>query len=383
MSNEKILLVYGGPGYAGVHDPTTAYTQANIRTLVNKSNATDFVFLSAFQFNYRNPNANSQIITNDYITNSVTGTDIGSTSAPYIDKIKGWMREGVAAQVGKQDAFNLQRYVSDMVKWAKAFLAEDLSGSKKVWFGLPIYLASCHAAARIYNDVYFTDVINPIEAAMKAAGYGSRIAGYYFAQENIPSGYSKFTEVSPTTHFDNPTVKNMANVKSRLPLGRKFMWIPWYRDKTGDETAARIGRIINLTNIFDIAILQSTYFFHPDEVCDNPTYGVPNVDLVKSCASLNQCRTHSGARVGGGSGPASAQIGPEMEIDHSIWKPDAGAKWDANGYMVRYNLTCERFGTFIRQTPKPVAFYAGGPGDLVQTAITSRISAFFANGSSV
>ena len=147
-------------------------------------------------------------------------------------------------------------------------------------------------------------------------------------------------------------------------LGKKFLWIPYYRDD-GSEISTRLGYIINKRNFFDFAILQPSYYF-------DSGVGSSNVTLIKNCVSQQKCLSASGAVIGS-TKTSMTEIGGEMEIDGKV-KTDSA-------YLNRYNTYVSNFSTFITGSAKrPIAFYADYPEVLMDSVIFGKVKNFFTSG---
>lgn len=267
------------------------------------------------------------------------------------------------ANANDSNVWNYTSYINSAVTTAKRLIR--VNSSCKIWLGLPPVLVNCLAAAMRYNYYYHDYIVNLFKTKMTSEGLWNNVEGYYYGQEDLPQWYTKFNVNASNTYFDNVVVQNMEYMSGVVHgLGKKFLWIPYYRDD-GSEISKRVGYIINKINFFDFAILQPSYYFYSN-------VGVNNVILVKNCVSLQKCVNSSGVVIGS-TKTSSTEIGGEMEID-------INAKNDTV-YMNRYNTYVSNLSTFITGvTKRPIAYYADRPEQMTDEIIFGRMKNFLNNG---
>lgn len=355
MSVKKIPLLYVGPGY-------NLFTQSQCTQLVSQSGATEFLLTTAYQFNYCQPN--DYILTQDYINQYVDDSYFGTTNTGEIETIRNQMSVAVStANACDSNVWNYTAYVDAAVTVAQRLINAD--SACKIWIGLPPMLVNCTTAAMRYNYYYHDYIINLFKTKMTNINKWSNVEGYYYAQEDLPQWYTKFNINASNNYFDNVVVQNIEYISGIVKnLGKKFLWIPYYRDDSS-ELSTRIGYIINQRNFFDYAILQPSYYF-------DSSVGASNVTLIKNCVSQQKCLSSSGAVIGS-TKTSSTEIGGEMEIDEKIKTNSA--------YLNRYNTYVSNFSTFITDSDKrPIAFYADYPEVLMDTVIFGKVKNFFISG---
>ena len=260
--------------------------------------------------------------------------------------------------------FNLATYVSNVVALAERLIAYN--SACKIWFGFPPIIDGCLPAAIRYNYYYNKNILYPIRTQMINNGHWGNVEGFYYGTESITQWYTKFNTSAINNQFDNVVVKNMKDLSDNVhSVGKKMLWIPYYRDVSGYEDVMRDGYVINKTNIFDKAILQPSYYFTPD-------VGTANLTLINNCITSQACKYANGSIVGG-SKTSSTEIGAEMEIDDCIIT--GGSAGTAQDYLNRYNSYASTFSS--RVGSRPLAFYAGGPDSLLNSTVLNEVSAFF------
>lgn len=355
MSVKKIPLLYVGPGY-------NLFTQTQCNQLVSQSGATEFLLTTAFSFNYCQPN--DYILTQAYVDQYVDDSYFGTTNEDDIETIRGQMSAAIsAANAYDSNVWNYTAYVDSAVTVAQRLINAD--SSCKIWIGLPPMLVNCTTAAMRYNYYYHDYIVNLFKTRMTNIGKWNNVEGYYYGQEDLPQWYTKFNINATNNYFDNVVVQNIEYMSGVVKgLGKKFLWIPYYRDD-GSELPTRLGYIINKRDFFDYAILQPSYYF-------DSNVGASNVTLIKNCISQQKCLSASGAVIGS-TKTSTTEIGGEMEID-------GNAKTDF-GYLSRYNTYVSNFSTFITGSNKrPIAFYADYPEVLMDSVIFGKVASFFTSG---
>lgn len=355
MSVRKIPLLYVGPGY-------TVFTQQQCNQLITQSGATEFLLTTAFAFNYCR--SNDYILTQSYIDEYVYDSYFGTTSASDIQTIRKQMSEAIkAANAYDSTVWNYTTYIDNAVIVAQRLINAD--SSCKIWIGLPPMLVNCTTAAMRYNYYYHDYIVNLFKTKMTNLGLWGNVEGFYYGQEDLPQWYTKFNVNASNNYFDNVVVQNMEYMSGVVRgLGKKFIWIPYYRDN-GSEISTRLGYIINKRNFFDFAILQPSYYF-------DSSVGSDNVMLISNCINQQKCLSANGAVIGT-TKTSSTEIGGEMEID-------INAK-NNSSYLNRYNTYVSNFSTYITGTNKrPIAFYADAPGVLMDSEIFGKVKNFFTLG---
>ena len=267
-------------------------------------------------------------------------------------------------------SYNLTLYVSAVVSLAEQLIAID--SNCKIWFGFPQMLASCQPAAIRYNYYHYTYVYSPIKTQMQANGHWGNVEGFYYGTEDIVAWYTRFDTSAPTTQYNNVVVRNMKYLSDIVHNDdKKMLCIPYYRQSTATTIETRDGYVINKTNIFDKAILQPSYYF-------TTSVTASNLDLINSCVSSQACK-YVGGSIVGGSKTSNTEIGFEMEIDTKILT--GGSEGTSADYLARYSAYVNKYKNYITgnggTTKRPSAFYAGAPGELLNTTVFGKVSSFF------
>lgn len=366
---KKFLLLYAGPNYEGNRE----FTSSDMQKVVS-CGATDYVILTTVGFNYLTKGG-SQILTSNWVnSNIVTGNNIteNNSAASCAD-----IREDLNKLISEAPSSSYAEFVEAGLKLAKMVLAA--SSTAKIWFGLPRMIAS--SAASLYVSPYVNNVIAPVKRGLTTAEW-NRLEGFYFCQENLSQYYTKFNRNNPSTCFDNVVAKTFKSVADTVhnTYGKKTLWIPYYKDTTGDQTATRVGCMVNLkcggSNVFDIAMLQPMYYFHGSN-CTDSGDGSSNLTLVKNCVAANACKYFSGKVVPSTTSTSpsavktsSTAVGFEMEIDSEVSQSE---------YASRYAKYASTFSTYYNGNA-PYAFYAGSRASFLQSIVYNRVKNFFTKG---
>ena len=353
MSTRKFLLLYAGFTYP-------AYTSNDYPQLINESGATDFVIPTADDLNYCQPG--DYILTDSWV-DSIANSVFGTTVASDIATIKNQMKSRIA-QINQFDStlYSYTNYVNSAITIATNLLQR--SNTCKVWFAFPQMLSNCTPAATRYNYYYMQYIYTPIKTKMIELGYWGRVEGFYFAQEEIPQWYTKFTETSVSSQFNNVVVQTIKYVSDLVRAdSKKLLWIPYYfysNNSAIGQIMMRIGNVINKTNFLDFAILQPMYYFNQN---------LTQVALtdIKYCVTNQKCQyTNNGATVGG-SKTSSTEIRAHMEVDINITN--------------RYQPYVTNYSTFITGSVKrPMGFYADDKNTLMSPNVFAKVKNFFNNG---
>ena len=361
----KILLLYCST------KSTPEFTQAQCNNFVNNSGATEFLIVNNTYYNYCQPN--DAILRYDWVSDfdNVPASYYGTTSTSQINDIKAKMKAAID-KYNKDDSsvHNLTAYVDRCVSLVKKLVNAD--SNCKIWLTFPVLLYDCYVAAVRYNYYYETYILNAFKTKLTASGHWDNIVGFYYSNESIEPWFTNFDNSAVNSQFNNPVVMNMKYLSDKVKAqGKKMLWIPYYRSPSGDDRYSRLAYVANKTNIFDYVILQPTYYF-------DASLGASNVTLVKNCVTSQACKYSSGSTVGG-SKTSSTDIGAEMELNSYYTKGNGSTS--AAEYKSRYETYGDNLSGFITGSPKrDVAFYAGNPDEITQSAVFNRVSSFFNDG---
>lgn len=261
--------------------------------------------------------------------------------------------------------------------------------SARIWLSSPIYSST---RPLTYNQI--KTFLTSLKSKFLSDTIGKNIwknavKGIYMNMESV---YGTVNYTSSSTLLNNTSIK-VANdvsyfvhnslqttgtvVNSKLD----FLWIPYYGYTTANVDAAtvikNIGHVISRTNIFDIAIIQPTYYFYYTIDSNNNYVSKAetdnqlkaNLNGVKSSLIKNSICYRDGVEVYTRASNATATVGFEMEIDYGN-NPDSSRKSKA----VRYN---EYVDTFINYRNKPMCYYAGEKDTLYNKI--NKINNFYRN----
>ncbi len=239
--------------------------------------------------------------------------------------------------------YHVKDYVSDAISLAKRIVA--IKEDAKLWFSVPS-AENFHALTHFFA-MPWADTVDLIKNTIPAHIWENNVKGVYFAGEDIiTAGYTKFYPDAPEHCFDNPIVYAMKTVSDRVrSYGKKMLWIPYYHEAA--SSSKNLGYTVNLTDIFDIAIIQPSFFFNK--------LRVDEIGIVSDCVS-KQAVLDIDRHIIGGKKISKTSIGFEMEIDSQFFVDD--------GYKERYFEYEKGFGPFVGT--HPTAYYAGAPETMLR-----------------
>ncbi len=240
--------------------------------------------------------------------------------------------------------YHIKDYVADAISYAERLVA--INPDVKLWFSVP-HSECWHALTHLFSEPW-ADTVDLIKNSLRADIWDNNVQGIYFAGEDIvTAGYTRFDNDKPEEDFNNPIVKAMRVVSERVrSFGKNFLWIPYYHEAA--SSSKNLGHVVNLTNIFDTAIIQPSFFFNPARVDE--------IRIVSDCVR-KQAVVDINGNIIGGKKVSNTEIGFEMEIDEQFY--------DREGYPERYYAYEKGFGEFVGV--RPTAYYAGAPETLIKT----------------
>ena len=248
--------------------------------------------------------------------------------------------------------YHVRDYVNDATETAMRLV--KMKKDVELWFSVPS-AENFHALTYLFAEPW-ADTVDLIKNTVPSDIWDNNVKGIYYAGEDItPYGYTKFDVTKKD--FDNPVVYAQRIVSERVhSFGKKMLWIPYYHEASG--SSKNLGHVLNLTDIFDVAIIQPSFFFNKARVDEIPIVAAS----VKAQAVLD-----INGNIIGGKKISKTEIGFEMEIDHQFYNDEA--------YVERYYAYEKVFGEFVGE--HPTAYYAGTPETLVKSA--DIIKKFFKN----
>lgn len=240
--------------------------------------------------------------------------------------------------------YHIKDYVDDANGYAERLVA--LKPDVKLWFSVP-HSECWHALTHLFASPW-ADTIDLIKNTIREDIWDNNVQGIYFAGEDvITAGYTRFDCDKPELEFNNPIVKAMRAVSDRAhSFGKNLLWIPYYHEAASSST--NLGYVVNLTDIFDTAIIQPSFFFNSARVDE--------IEIVSNCVR-NQAVVDINGEIIGGKKLSNTEIGFEMEIDEQFY--------DREGYPERYYAYEKGFGEFVGKYP--TAYYAGAPETMIKS----------------
>ena len=239
--------------------------------------------------------------------------------------------------------YHVKDYVDDANAYAERLVA--IKKDVKIWFSVP--MCECwHALTHLFASPW-ADTVDLIKNTVREDIWNNNVQGIYFSGEDVvTAGYTRFDNDKPEENFNNPIVYAMKTVSDRVrSFGKNMLWIPYYHEAA--SSSKNMGHIVNLTDIFDTAIIQPSFFFNPARVDE--------IRIVSDCVRKQAVVDINGEIIGGVK-TSNTEIGFEMEIDHQFFTNEA--------YPPRYYAYEEGFGEFVGKYP--TAYYAGAPETMLK-----------------
>lgn len=239
--------------------------------------------------------------------------------------------------------YHVKDYVDDAVETAKRLVA--MKSDVELWFSVPS-AENFHAITFLFAEAW-ADTVDLIKNTLPESIWNDNVKGIYYAGEDItPYGYTKFDVTKKD--FDNPVVYSQRVVSERVhSFGKKMLWIPYYHEAS--DSSKNLGHVLNLTDIFDVAIIQPSFFFNKARVDE--------IGIVAASVAAQAVLDKDGNIIGGKK-TSKTLIGFEMEIDHQFYTDE--------DYQKRYYAYEQGFGKLVGSFP--TAYYAGTPETLVKSA---------------
>lgn len=356
---KKIQLVYTG-GYYG----NWRTTYGNCKTLAT-CGATDFVLTTAWGFNYGSASASSEIVSTQWVTDNIKydGRICEATDKYTVDEfILKPLNENLGKLTSPAGRLNYTDFAADMVELAKLIIAQN--SSARIWFALPPFVEGGTCCASLYTAPYKAYIVDKVLAGMSA--YMSNVEGFYFAQEDLPLGVTRFETSYPSAEYNSVVCQCMRDMRAYITSKNsrfKFLWIP-YLDP-GADYQKKNGYITNKKDYFDIVILQPAYYFTPAMS--------PNIDFAKKCAQYGTKGAYlqrTGSGVEGGSKTSNVEVGIHIELDQDILKTDD------RQYLTRFEAYASAYGP-MRGQKYSFGCYAGGDVSLMNPGVMIRVQGFW------
>lgn len=163
----------------------------------------------------------------------------------------------------------------------------------------------------------FTTYMNDLKNDLGTSIWKNNIRGFYWTTEAVQQFYMPFDDTKAATGFNNPMVKAMMAMDTKVAReGKQMLWIPYYANASdASETLRRMGYTLNKTTIFDYAMLQLGYYFFPEKVA--------NLNSIVNCINKNAvCMPGTTTLYGGSKVAGGAKITYEMELDSDVTKQE-------------------------------------------------------------
>lgn len=239
--------------------------------------------------------------------------------------------------------YHVKDYVEDSTLLAKRITAK--CPDAKLWFSVPS-AENFHALTHLFATPW-ADTVDLIKNTVPKSIWEHNVQGIYYAGEDIiTAGYTRFDFSAPDQNFGNPQVYAMKTVSDRVrSFGKKMLWIPYYHEAA--SSSKNLGYTVNLTDIFDVVIIQPSLFFNK-----------AREDEIKIVAQSveKQAVLDIDGNIIGGKKTSKTEIGFEMEIDSQFFAD--------NAYKERYYRYEKSFLPFVGK--HPTAYYAGAPETMIR-----------------
>lgn len=355
----KILLVYAGPSY-----PNWRTSYGDCKTLAN-CGATDFVLTTAYGLNFVNTNTSSMIVSENWVDTNITydGRICQATDHKVVDEvIKAPLKENIS-KLNNQGARGMSYvdFANQTCELAKMIIAQN--SKARIWFALPPFVEGGTCCASLYTPAYKTGIVDVVMSQM--ASYISNIEGFYFAQEDLPTGWTRFETDYPSAEYNNVVCQCMRDMRAYIKSKNsrfKFLWIPYYNPNK--DYMEKNGYITNKKDYFDTVIIQPIYYFN-ETVPDN-------INCVKKCAQYGTKGAYldKSGKVIGGSKTSNVDVGIHIELDDRILLTDD------RQFLTRFEAYASAYGP-MRGQRYTFGCYAGGDVSLANPGVMIRVQGFF------
>ena len=336
LMKKGVLLYTSYRGYSG--GKYYVPTDDELKALLEVSDEILLIPIATFN-RYTDRNGNeTEIITRDII-DAMTPDMVGDPNR--LETIK--KEYHATADRILAGNYHIKDYVADANAYAERLVA--IKPEVKLWYSVPH--AECwHALTHLFADAW-ADTVDLIKNTLRSDIWENNVQGIYFAGEDvITAGYTRFDCDKPESDFNNPIVKSMRAASNRAhSFGKNCLWIPYYHEAA--SSSKNLGYVVNLTDIFDTAIIQPSFFFNSARVDE--------IRIVSDCVR-KQAVVDINGEIIGGKKLSNTEIGFEMEIDEQFYNRE--------GYSERYYAYEEGFGEFVGK--RPTAYYAGAPETTVK-----------------
>lgn len=330
-----LYTCYNGYGNTKYHTPAD-------EELVRILNVTDeILFIPIVTYNrFTDKDGNDYRVLSHEIIDNMTVDMVGDPAR--FEIIKGEYRATASHRLPAD--YHVKDYVNDAVSLAKRITA--IKADAKLWFSVPS-AENFHALTHLFAPAW-ADTVDMIKNALPDDLWQNNVRGIYYAGEDIvTAGYTRFDNDKPEGNFNNPIVYSMRVVSDKVHgYGKKMLWIPYYHEAA--SSSKNLGHVVNLTDIFDIAIIQPSHFFNPART--------EEIGIVAECVE-KQAVVDIAHNIIGSKKTSRTEIGFEMEIDSQFY--------DREGYPERYYNYEKAFGSFVGV--HPTAYYAGAPETMIKT----------------
>ncbi len=290
-----------------------------------------------------------QILNNDII-DSMTTEWIGRPSS--LESLKVTYKNIASSSI--LAGYNISDYVEDATKLGNRLV--ELDPDVKLWYSVP-GAAQLTALTYLFADSW-VQVVDEVKEALEPEVWENNVYGFYYSDEDVVTGeYAKFDEDKPEENFNNPDVYAMRQVSDKVhSYDKSFLWIPYSSDTNG-RTYENLGYVANKTDIFDMILIQPSYFF--DASLKN------NPQIIKNCVE-KQAVVREDGEIIGETKTSDTVIGWEMEIDATDIKKGSAAETRYQAYVDAFK---DLRGVY------PTAYYASIITETVD--VLDKISEFY------
>lgn len=337
LMKKGVLLYTSYRGYSG--GKYYVPTDDELKALLEVTDEILLIPLATFN-RFTDRNGNELEIINREIIGSMTADMVGDPNR--LETIK--KEYHATADRILSGNYHIKDYVDDANAYAERLVA--IKPDVKLWYSVPS--SECwHALTHLFSDAW-ADTVDLIKNTLREDIWNNNVQGIYYSGEDVvTAGYTKFDCDKPELDFNNPIVKSMRIVSERVhSFGKNVLWIPYYHEAA--SSSKNLGYVVNLTDIFDTAIIQPSFFFNQARVDE--------IAIVSDCVR-KQAVVDINGEIIGGKKISKTEIGFEMEIDDQFY--------ELEGYSERYYAYEKGFGEFVGSYP--TAYYAGAPETLIKS----------------
>lgn len=361
-TNEFVLLSGNTPYNTYGTAKTQIVSETDIKNLSSSliNNAADLERIKADYLLLLKGNANTVMSENGKrISPSPYINEIFTHLDPNLYKDNGISYMDSTNGVAISNDLTLGLLASEVVKLVNTIVS--VNPNAVIWLPFPLIVFPSFSEKYVAP---FTTYMNDLKNDLGTSIWNNNIRGFYWTTEAVQQYYMPFDDTKAATGFNNPMVKAMMAMDTKVAWeGKQMLWIPYYANASdASETLRRMGYTLNKTTIFDYAMLQPGYYFFPEKVA--------NLNSIVNCINKNAvCMPGTTTLYGGSKVAGGAKITYEMELDSGVTEQEKNDRY--------YSYTV----TFQDYQYGPCMIYAGDRNSTMNGFVQLLLNAWLGSNS--